>query len=158
MGGDRAVGLTDTAGPKAAIVSVGNELLYGETVDTNAAWLGRGLTEWGIRVAWGFTVRDRVPEIQEAVEWSMRVADIVIVSGGLGPTPDDVTKGAVGELLGLSLVVDPEVRATVRKQSQAAGYQEIPRLSEGQAEVVEGSLVLSNDHGTAPGMLLEHDH
>ena len=157
MDGEQAAGLTDVPRPEAAIVSVGNELLYGETVDTNAAWLGRLLTEWGIRVVRGFTVRDRVPEIQEAVEESMRVADIVLVSGGLGPTPDDVTKGAVAELLGLSLVVDPEVRETVRKRFRAAGYQEAPRLTEGQSEVVEGSLVLSNDHGTAPGMLLDHD-
>ena len=149
--------MTDAARPKASIVSVGNELLYGETVDTNAAWLGRVFTDWGIRVARGFTVRDRMTEIQEAVEQAMRISDIVVVSGGLGPTSDDVTKGAVAELLGLSLVVDPVVRETVRRRFQATGDQEIPRFSEGQSEVIEGSQVLSNDHGTAPGMLLEHD-
>ena len=149
--------MTHVARPQAAIVSVGSELLYGETVDTNAAWLGRVLTEWGIPVARGFTVRDRAPEIQEAVQQSMRVADIVVVTGGLGPTPDDVTKGAIAELLGVSLVVDPKVRETVGKRFEAAGHREAPRLSQGQAEVMEGSQLFANDHGTAPGMLLEHD-
>lgn len=145
------------AGLRGAIVSVGNELLYGETVDTNAAWIGRVLAGWGIRIAHGYTVRDRVSEIQDAVEQAMRVADLVIVSGGLGPTPDDVTKAAISELLGRGLVVDPKVRETVRKWFRAAGHDEVPRLSEGQAEVLDGAIVLSNDVGTAPGMLLEHE-
>lgn len=88
----------------AAIVSVGNELLYGETVDTNAAWLGRTLTPLGVRVVRRFTVGDVDADIREAVRRSMDAADMVVVSGGLGPTPDDRTAAALGELFGQRLV------------------------------------------------------
>ncbi len=139
---------------RVALVSVGNELLFGETVDTNSAWLGRRLTSWGLRVVAGFTVRDRVDEIQEAVRRAAAAADLVIVSGGLGPTSDDLTKGAVADLIGVGLVMDPDVRAAVRERFRASG-REMPELSEGQAEIPEGARALPNDVGTAPGILLE---
>lgn len=140
-----------------AIVSVGNELLYGETVDTNAAWLGRELTAWGLRVVRGYTVGDRVGEIGRAITEAMGVADAVVVSGGLGPTSDDLTKSAVADLLGLPLAVDPIVREAVRAHFARFGFAEVPESSRGQAEVPEGATVLANDHGTAPGLLIEHE-
>lgn len=140
-----------------AIVSVGNELLYGETVDTNAAWLGKELTGWGLRVVRGYTVGDRAPEIREAVTDAMRVADAVVVSGGLGPTSDDVTKPAVAELAGLRLIVDRTVEEAVRTRFERFGFAEVPESSRGQAEVPEGATALRNDHGTAPGLVIEHE-
>lgn len=141
----------------SAIVSVGNELLYGETVDTNAAWLGRTLAEWGIPVARRYTVGDVAGEIRDAVSAARRGVDLVVVTGGLGPTPDDLTKPTVAEMLGLDLVVDEQVRAELQQRFRSAGYDEIPPLSRGQAEVPRGSTSLANSQGTAPGLLIEVD-
>ena len=140
---------------RVTIVSVGNELLFGETVDTNAAWLGRVLTGWGLEVVEGFTVRDRVDEIQRAVRRALEAADAVIVTGGLGPTADDVTKQAVAELLGVPLMVDQEVQAAVQSHFRSAGFEAVPERSHGQSEVPQGATALSNERGTAPGLLLE---
>ena len=85
--------------PQAALVTVGNELIHGETVDTNAAWLAQALGSLGIPVVRVFTVGDVEHEIQEAVSAAMEVAELVLVSGGLGPTPDDLTKEAVSSFL-----------------------------------------------------------
>lgn len=139
----------------AAIVAVGNELLYGETVDTNAAWLGRALSARGIPVVRRFTVGDRDEDIRDALAAAMSVADLVLVTGGLGPTPDDRTKAAVAAHLGRSLVDDEGARADVEARFRAAGYDSVPALSVGQYAVPEGALVLRNPKGTAPGLLLE---
>ena len=141
----------------SAIVSVGNELLFGETVDSNAAWLGRTLAEWGIPVVRRFTVGDTDRDIRDAVHAALEGVDLVVVSGGLGPTPDDLTKAAVAALFGLELVVDRDVRSGLEQRFKAAGYAGIPPLSRGQAEVPEGSTVLRNPEGTAPGLLLDVD-
>ena len=144
--------MSDTS---AAIVTVGNELLYGETVDTNAAWLGRTLAGWGIDVVRRFTVGDVAEDIEDAVSLALEVADLVLVTGGLGPTPDDLTKEVVARLLGRSLVVDEAVEEEVRRHFRAAGYDDIPELSRGQAEIPEDAQALENPSGTAPGILIE---
>lgn len=140
----------------AVIVSVGDELLYGETIDTNAAWLGRYLGDRGIRVIRRSTVGDADAEIQAAVSAAIDVGRLVIVTGGLGPTPDDRTKSAVCDLLGLSMTVDSGVQAALERRFASSGHQEIPPLSRGQAEVPVGARVLRNPRGTASGLLLEH--
>lgn len=140
-----------------AIVSVGNELLFGETVDTNAAWIGRTFSAWGLEVVAGWTVRDRAAEIQEAVAQGMRRADVVVVTGGLGPTSDDVTKPAVAGLLGVRLVEDASVRRAVEEHFRTVGLEGVPERSRGQWEVLEGSTPLANTRGTAPGLLLERN-
>jgi len=140
----------------AAIVAVGNELLFGETVDTNSAWLGRTLSSWGITVVQGRTVRDRVEEIQEALGGAIAAAELVVVTGGLGPTLDDLTKGAVAAYFGVGLRQDEGIRRAVAERFRAAGLEETPRLSEGQSEVLEGSVALANERGTAPGILFAH--
>ena len=95
---------------RAAIVSVGNELLYGHTVDTNAAWLGRVLAERGIPVVWRCTVGDVDADILDAFDAARARADLVLVSGGLGPTPDDRTKPVIAAHLGRPLVPDEAAR------------------------------------------------
>jgi nicotinamide-nucleotide amidase len=140
---------------RAAIVTIGNELLYGETVDTNAAWLGRRLAARGIRVVRRFTVGDDEDDIDDALGLAMGAADLVIMSGGLGPTPDDLTKAAVARRLGRPLVVDEAVEAALRRHFEDAGYEDVPKLSRGQAEVPEGAVALENPSGTAPGILIE---
>jgi len=141
--------------PSAAVVSVGNELLSGHTVDTNAAWLGRILADWGVPVTRRYTVGDREADIRDAVEAAGAVAHLVVVTGGLGPTPDDLTKPTVAALYGLDLVVDEGVRAALERRFSDAGSEEVPPLSRGQAEVPSGAVVFANPEGTAPGLLLE---
>lgn len=149
--------MTEKAGASAAIISVGNELLFGETVDTNTAWLGRHLSARGIRVVRGYTVGDVAEHIQEALEQALDAADLVIVTGGLGPTPDDLTKAVVARRFGRDLVVDPVVRERLVRHFRSSGYRDVPTRSQGQAEVPRGSRALENRSGTAPGILLEVD-
>ena len=146
-----------TSSPVAALVTVGNELLYGETVDTNAAWLGRSLAHIGIEVGRKYTVGDDPDDIQEAVRAAMDGTDLVLISGGLGPTPDDLTKDAVAQLLGFRIRVDDELLAALAERFRARGYDRLPAPNRSQAEVPEGATVLRNPHGTAPGLGLETD-
>ena len=141
--------------PVAALVAVGNELLYGETVDTNAAWLARSLAALGISVVHKETVGDVPEEIRRAVRSGMERADLVVVCGGLGPTPDDLTKAAVAELLRLDLVLDEALLERLRERFRARGYTRLPSTNRSQAQVPAGATVLRNDHGTAPGLLME---
>jgi len=149
--------MTGGKGPVAALVAVGNELLYGETVDTNAAWLGRSLAAMGIGVRRKFTVGDEASEIQAAVRAAMEGADLVLVSGGLGPTPDDLTKPAVAALLGREIRLDDGLLEALAERFRARGYDKLPAPNRTQAEVPEGAIVLGNPHGTAPGLGMEED-
>jgi nicotinamide-nucleotide amidase len=141
--------------PVSALVAVGNELLYGETVDTNSAWLGRALAALGIPVRRRSTVGDVTEEIQSAVRSALEGADLVLVCGGLGPTPDDITKQAVAELLGLALRLDETLMRRLEERFRARGYAKLPAANRSQAEVPEGAAVLRNPRGTAPGLLVE---
>jgi len=149
--------MTETLAPVASLVTVGNELLYGQTVDTNAAWLGRSLALLGFRVARTFTVGDDPGSIQTAVGSAMEDADLVLVSGGLGPTPDDLTKAAVAQLLGREIGLDEELLEKLAVRFRAAGYDRLPAPNRSQAEVPEGAIVMHNPQGTAPGLGLETD-
>jgi nicotinamide-nucleotide amidase len=140
---------------KAAVVTVGNELLYGETVDTNAAWLARSLAALGLPVIRKLTVGDVASEIQLAVRSALDGADLVVVSGGLGPTSDDVTKPAVAELLGRRLEVHADLLERLEAYFRSRGFEEMPALNRTQAEVPHGATILRNPQGTAQGIALE---
>ena len=140
--------------PSATVVSVGNELLFGETVDTNAAWLGRELTTLGISVVRGYTVGDVVEDIEWAVHEAAQVSDLVIVTGGLGPTPDDLTKATVAATFGLALTRDDRVLETLKERYGSGDHDDVPVAARGQADIPQGSTVLENPEGTAPGILL----
>ncbi|MBI4540465.1 MAG: competence/damage-inducible protein A [Gemmatimonadetes bacterium] len=143
--------------PTVEIVTVGDELLLGETVDTNAAWLGRRLAEYGLVVVRRASVGDDRAEIQAAVGAAVAAADVVIVTGGLGPTPDDMTKEAVCARFGLALTMDESLLAGLRERFRRRGYGEMPETNRRQAEVPESARVLPNPVGTAPGLVLEPD-
>jgi nicotinamide-nucleotide amidase len=145
------------ASPAAALVMVGNELLYGETVDTNAAWLARSLASLGIPVVRKHTVGDAAAEIQHAVRSAMSAAELVIVSGGLGPTADDLTKPAVAELLGRKLTIDQDLLERLEAYFRSRGFDSMPGLNRTQAEIPEGATVMRNPQGTAQGLALEAD-
>ncbi len=143
--------------PRAALVTVGDELLLGQTVDTNAAWLGRELGTLGIPVVRRHTVGDISSEIQAAVADALTVADLVVVTGGLGPTPDDLTRDAVAELFGLPLLDDAEVLESLRARVRERGAAELPEPNRRVAQVPAGALKLTNPFGTAPGLAMERD-
>ena len=142
--------------PSAAIVCVGDELLLGETVDTNGSWLAQELSHLGLRVLRRWVVGDVPDEIREVVRDALEVAEVILVTGGLGPTPDDLTREAVAGLLGVSLDLDPELLEGLRARFRARGYAELPEDSRAMAEVPRGGTVLPNPHGAAPGLAMEN--
>jgi nicotinamide-nucleotide amidase len=142
---------------RAALVTVGDELLLGRTVDTNGAWLGRALGTIGLPVVKRLTVGDDEADIRRAVADAMAVGDVVIVTGGLGPTPDDLTRDAVAGLLGVPLREDPEVLESIRARFRDRGVEELPHPNRRVAQVPEGARKLANPVGTAPGLAFEAD-
>jgi len=142
--------------PSAAIVSVGDELLFGETVDTNGTWLAQNLSLLGLEVLCRWVVGDVPAGIRQAVHDALETADVVLVTGGLGPTPDDLTREAVAELLGISLDLDPGLLEDLKTRFRARGYPELPEESQSMPEVPRGGTVLPNPHGAAPGLAMEN--
>jgi nicotinamide-nucleotide amidase len=143
--------------PRAVIVTVGDELLSGLTVDGNAAWLGRELAGLGIPVSRRATVGDDDDDIQRAVDTALAQAELVLVTGGLGPTRDDRTRDAVAALFGAALRVDEGLLESLRARFRARGYDKMPESNVTQAQIPEGARVLTNPAGTAPGLALERE-
>lgn len=135
----------------AALLTVGDELLIGQVVNTNAAWLGAELTAHGLTVARVLALGDEPAAITEAVRGMLRTADVLILTGGLGPTHDDLTKRAVAEALGRRLAFHPELLAEVEAWFAARGRR-MPAANRLLAEVPEGFEPLPNPVGTAPGL------
>lgn len=136
---------------KAHIISIGNELLIGDTVNTNAAKIGIFLTEIGFIVERGFTIPDDPLLIRHQIEESLTKADLTIVTGGLGPTHDDVTKKIVAEIFNSRLRENLEVLTHIREIFKKRGYI-LSESNKEQALVPEACDVLFNKMGTAPGM------
>jgi competence/damage-inducible protein CinA-like protein len=140
---------------KAAIVTVGDELLLGQTVDTNAAWMGRELASMGLPVVRRWTVGDDSGDIRWAVGEALASADLVLVTGGLGPTPDDFTRDVVADLLGRPLTEDPEILEAMRVRYRDRGIGRFPEINRRIAQVPEGARKLGNPYGAAPGLAME---
>lgn len=141
--------------PTAAVVTVGDELLYGETVDGNAAWLGRELSQRGVRIVKRYTVGDDEADIREAVSRALDDASLVLVTGGLGPTEDDLTRPVVADLLDAPLEFSEEILSGIAERFRRSGQQELPERNRAVAMVPRGARTLDNPHGTAPGLALE---
>ena len=142
---------------RVEVVTVGNELLSGRTVDTNLADLGRALEPIGAPVVYHQTVADRVDEIGGALQKALQRSDLVIVTGGLGPTPDDLTRKAVAQALGRPLALDEQVLERIRERWRSIGGSDpMPANNELQALVPRGARVLPNPVGSAPGLQIEH--
>lgn len=138
------------------IVTVGAELLDGSLVDENTAYLASRVTPLGGRVARSTTVPDDGEAIEAALGEALERADVVIATGGLGPTSDDRTKQAAARLLGLRLTLDDAVLARVRAHFENRGI-EMPELNVSQAMIPEGARPIENRFGTAPGLLIARD-
>lgn len=136
------------------VVAIGDELLLGDTVDGNGAWLGRALGAAGIPVVRRAVVGDEDAAIRDAVAEGLVRTGCVLCSGGLGPTRDDLTKPAVAALLGRDLVLDAEWLEVIAARFRERGL-EINERSRGQAIVPRGSTILHNARGTAPGIAID---
>ncbi len=135
----------------AEIITIGDEILIGQIVDTNSAWLGQVLGEAGIRIGRITSVRDEADEIAASVTEALSRAALVLTTGGLGPTKDDITKHTLAELFGMPLARNEQVYEHIRALLAARGV-EFNALNQSQALLPEGCTVLPNRNGTAPGM------
>lgn len=141
---------------RSAVVAVGDELLLGDLVNGNAAWLGAHLAAAGAPVVHSAMVGDDADRIAAAVRRGLEQADVVLVTGGLGPTSDDVTRNAVAAVAGVPLERWPDLEQGLRDRFAAYGY-EMPHTVLRQADVPRGARPLDNPVGTAPGLRLEVD-
>jgi nicotinamide-nucleotide amidase len=139
---------------QAEIITIGDELLIGQTIDTNSAWIGHALSQIGVRVTKISSIQDDELEIKQQLDVSIPKADIVIITGGLGPTKDDLTKKVLNEYFGGNLIVNEKVQA--RNEAYFATRNR-PNLAvnQQQALVPDNCTVLFNHNGTAPGMWFE---
>ncbi len=135
------------------IVTIGNEILSGRTLDTNFTFLARALEAASVQVAWHTTAGDSAERIAEALRRALDRADAVVMTGGLGPTPDDITRKAVAAVLGRSLVLDEDALESIRERMRKLG-RKLPPSVEAQALIPAGAHVWPNRLGTAPGLLI----
>ncbi|HMS11231.1 MAG TPA: competence/damage-inducible protein A, partial [Pyrinomonadaceae bacterium] len=138
----------------AEIIAVGSELLTPEKTDTNSLWLTEKLGEIGISVMLKTIVGDDEPRLKEAIQDALKRSDVVITTGGLGPTEDDITRQVAAKALGRELVHRPELEAELRERFRRFG-REMPEINVRQAYVIEGAEPLANPNGSAPGLFVE---
>ena len=141
---------------KVEILSVGTELLLGSIANTDAQMLSQGLSALGLNVFWHTVVGDNPQRAREAVELARSRADIIITTGGLGPTCDDLTKNVLAEVFGKKLVYHQESLERIKDYARGTG-RPLTENNFQQALVPEGSTVLVNDWGSAPGCAFEAD-
>ena len=138
------------------IIAIGDELLIGQVVNTNASWLGEQLFNLGIPARYATTVGDDEGAILDAFDRALKRSDVVLVTGGLGPTHDDITRAAACKYFKTDLVEDPIVLAQVASIFRRRGIDLTPS-NRAQALVPRGCTVLPNSSGTAPGMRFDRD-
>ena len=139
----------------AELITIGDELLIGQVVDTNSAWMGRELNNIGIEVLRIVSVRDREEEILEAIDNAMKRVNIVLVTGGLGPTKDDITKQTLCKYFNTELIFSEEVFENVKRV--LAGKIPMNKLNKGQAMVPKNCTVINNPVGSASVSWFERD-
>jgi nicotinamide-nucleotide amidase len=138
------------------IVTVGSEILSGDTLDTNFQYLATRLQGAGVDVRWHQTVGDRSEEMADALRLALSRADLVVATGGLGPTPDDLTRKVVATVTRRKLVLDDAALQKLRERFARAGI-EMPRINETQALVPLGASLVENPVGSAPGLHVESE-
>ncbi|MGF7217669.1 nicotinamide-nucleotide amidase [Spirosoma lacussanchae] len=141
---------------RAEVVTIGDEILFGQITDTNTQWIGTELTNIGIRIVRKSSVGDQAKAILEVLHEAHQRADVILITGGLGPTKDDITKKTLCDYFGVSLVRNPEALALVTGFFEKRG-REMTDLNRGQADLPANAVYLQNDWGTAPGMWFEHE-
>ncbi len=140
----------------AEILCVGTELLLGEVINTNAAYISRELAKLGISVYHTAVVGDNPTRLSDAVKGALKNADLLVLSGGLGPTYDDLTKETVADALGLPMVRDEKILREIEDFFAGIGIK-MPENNAKQADIPLGAIALKNRTGTAPGVFVEKD-
>jgi nicotinamide-nucleotide amidase len=135
----------------AEVISIGDELTSGQRLDTNSQWLSQRLGELGFRVVWHTTVADDLDANIAVFRAAIERADVVVASGGLGPTADDLTRDALAAALGVELMLDEAVLERIRTMF-AFFKRDMPERNRVQAMFPQGTRVIPNPHGTAPGI------
>jgi nicotinamide-nucleotide amidase len=144
-----------TVSVRAELVSVGTELLLGQIDDTNARWISEQLAAIGVDVLRRQTVGDNLERIVEVIGQAADRADVVLVTGGLGPTQDDLTRDAIARLAGLKLERHPEIEEMLREKFRGFSARPMPLSNLRQAEVPAGARTITPERGTAPGMVVD---
>lgn len=139
---------------RAEILCIGTELLLGQIVDTNSAYIGRKLAEIGVDVFHKATVGDNKERATVAIRDALTRADVVVITGGLGPTEDDLTGEAVADAMGLTMVVSPEAGKHVELMLRGTGHGTLGGVLR-QSMIPEGAQLIRNDLGTASGLIIE---
>jgi nicotinamide-nucleotide amidase len=140
----------------AELLSVGTELLLGEIVDTNSAYLAASLAQHGVDVYWSQRVGDNLGRIVQAIEGALSRSDLLVIGGGLGPTDDDMTREGIAKALGEEPKVDPELEKNLRERF-AAFVRRMPDMNLKQCWLIPSAQALDNPIGTAPGWLVQTD-
>ena len=138
----------------AEIITIGDEILIGQTVDTNSAWLGEHLNTYGIEVIQITSINDKKESIVAAIKSAENRADIVLITGGLGPTKDDITKKVLADYFGASLIMHEGTLQRIKHIFESRGRSLI-QANIDQALVPDSCEVIPNTKGTAPGMYFE---
>ncbi|HEX2693426.1 MAG TPA: competence/damage-inducible protein A [Gemmatimonadaceae bacterium] len=140
------------------LITIGDELLLGFTIDTNAAHISRTLAAAGFEIVRRTTVGDAAEKIAAAVSEALDRTGAVITTGGLGPTSDDLTKPAIARIFGRKMKLDESIAAELERRWRARfPTSSFPATNRTQAEIPEGATILTNRHGSAPGIWLEDD-
>ncbi len=140
---------------RAEIVGVGTELLLGQIANTNARWMSERLAEIGVDVLHHQVVGDNLDRIVRVLELAAERADVVLVTGGLGPTQDDITRDALALAMGVAMVRDPRVETYLYARFAGFGRGEMPRNNLRQADVPEGARIIMPEQGSAPGLIAD---
>jgi len=140
----------------AEIIAIGSELLAPDRSDTNSLWLTEQLNSLGIEVKLKTIVGDDDARLEEAIRDALRRSKVIITTGGLGPTEDDITRKVAARAMGRRLFLDEDVLQGIRERFQSFG-RSMPERNSRQAMVIDGADVLPNPNGTAPGLFLEHE-
>jgi len=138
----------------AEIIAIGDEITSGQLLDTNTQWLSRRLEELGIRVLYHSSVGDQRDAAADVFRTAIRRCDVVVATGGLGPTADDLTREAIAKATGRELILDPAALEHVRGMFARRG-REMPQQNRQQAMFPAGARRVHNPHGTAPGIDME---
>lgn len=137
------------------LISVGTELLLGNIVNTNAAYLSEKCAELGMSLYYEVTVGDNEERLLDTVTTAINRSDVIILTGGLGPTQDDLTKETVAKALNLPIVEDRHTRERIENHFKRSNYKVITENNWKQASIIEGCKVVDNQNGTAPGLIVE---
>ena len=141
----------------AELISVGTELLLGNIVNTNTQYLAEQCALLGLSLYHQVVVGDNADRLAEVIRTALGRSDVVILTGGLGPTEDDLTKEVCAGVMGMPLKEDAHTRKRIENYLKNGIFKEIPDNNWKQAQVPEGAIVLDNDNGTAPGLILEKE-